>query len=370
MTFLRRPFKFEGTAMQPNILLMCKLLTLMLIYQGFFDKLIDPFIPFIPWLDVFNTVPGVFKVSVRVLFISATVALFFNYWVRTASFVLGCIVILSQVASIPNYYNHVFVCGCALFLAGLTHRTQPPYFLILQLAVIYFGASLNKILDPDWWSGAFMHNWLLNARGNVFYTVMSPFFPDKVFAKFLSVMAIGTELLIAILLLFKRYRTFAVWFIIVFHTLLFTITTIRFGHFLESLAIILIGFLNWPKEDLVVSYKTGSLVRFRKVIKFLNFDGQIIFKEGLNEEKTMIAYTKNDTEVLNFNAIKDILLYSPGFYLFLFFFDVIIRYLFDFNWKYLFTINTVSVWILILFFLPFSTNILNALIFKTKKASR
>ena len=257
--FWSRPFQFEGTAMLPNVLLMCKLIVLLLIAHHIFIKIDDPFIPFIPALDVFHTIPNVFKLGLRsLLFISVT-TLFFNLYVRTSAIVIGSIIILSILASKPNFYNHTFICGCALFLAGLTNKEHPPYLLFIQLGLVYFGASINKMFDTDWWSGAFMHNWLATARENPFYLLVSEWFPNLWFAKFLSWTAISTEFIIAFMIINKKYRGFGIWFIIIFHTLLFTMTSFRYGHFIESLALILLAFLVWPKNKMYVEYKPYKL---------------------------------------------------------------------------------------------------------------
>ncbi|WP_406683911.1 HTTM domain-containing protein [Seonamhaeicola sp. MEBiC1930] len=346
---------------------MCKLLVLLLIYHGYIDKLIDPFIPFIPSLDIFNSFPGVFKNTMRFLFAMASVSLFFNFKTRTSSLILGCVVIISILASIPNYYNHILICGCALVLAGLSNRKSVPYLLILQLSLVYFGASLHKILDADWWSGDFMHNWLFNARNNTFYIYFYSHMPNLILAKFLSITAFTTELMIAILLLFKQFRIKAVWFIIVFHMTLFSFTMIRFGHFIDSLLIVLIGFLNWPKKELVINFKSNKMKSFRKLISFFDFDNKIVWIENRKLKENIIKLNKDGNITNNINAIKEILLYSPSFYILLFIFDCIIgTYLSSINWKYDYGISLFIAWFLILFFSPLSTKFINALFFKEK----
>ena len=70
-----------------------------------------------------------------------------------------------------------------LFLAGLTNDKEPPYLLIFQLSIVYFGASINKFLEPDWWSGAFMDTWLGTARENPMYLYVSQFISRNGFRK-------------------------------------------------------------------------------------------------------------------------------------------------------------------------------------------
>ena len=265
--------------MLPNLLLMCKLLVILLLAHHFFNKIQDPFIPFIPAMDFFHSIPNTFKVILQCLLILSVITLFCNIYVRSSAIVIGCIVIIQILSSKPSFYNHNFICGCALVLSGLSSRNQPPYLLVFQLALVYLGASINKMCDIDWWSGAFMHTWLGEARENPFYLYVAHILPNMWFAKILSWTAISTEFLIAIMILTKKYRTFAIWFIIIFHTLLFTITSFRFGHFIESLAIILLAFLVWPKQIMEVYYNPNHLKVYRRIIAIIDLDKKIIWKQ-------------------------------------------------------------------------------------------
>ncbi|OUR91562.1 hypothetical protein A9Q87_09650 [Flavobacteriales bacterium 34_180_T64] len=349
--FWLRPLQFEGTAMHPNVLLMCKLLVLLVVAHHFIEKIEDPFIPFIASLDVFHETSGIFKFTLRTLFLISALALFFNYFVRSASILLGLVIILTILSSKPLFANHTFVCGCALFLAGLTNNKQPPWLLFLQLSLIYLGASLNKILDVDWWSGAYMHNWLLNARANPFYMEISKLLPDMWFAKFLSWIAITSELLLGVLLLFKKQRKLAVWIIIIFHGMLFTITSFRFGHFFDSLLIFLLAFITWPKGNLNISYNPQIINRFKQLISFLDFDRK--FNWTSSEHQGQWLQLSSDSKTLsNDAALKYILLYTPVFFLLLFILDSIL-YLALYNYRtVLFVLNVLFLWGMALFFLP------------------
>lgn len=350
--FWLRVLQFEGTPMLPNLLLMCKLLVLLLLAHHFFAKIQDPFIPFVPLLDAFHTIPNVFKSTMRLLLILSILTLFFNFYVRTSALVIGSIVILQILASKPAFYNHTFICGCALFLAGLSDNKQPPYLIFLQIALIYFGASINKMFDSHWWSGDFMHTWLGVARENPFYLFVNEWFSNLWFAKLLSYIAISTEFLIAVLLLFKKYRNFAIWFIVIFHTMLFTITSFRFGHFIESLAIILLAFLAWPKQTMVVNYKTNRLKLFRKVMNFLDFDNKIVWAENNLDDTTFLKLSIDEKIVINDAALKGILLYTPTFYIILVLIDMALYVVLTNHRTLLFIINLITIWSLIVYFLP------------------
>ncbi|MBR9844771.1 MAG: HTTM domain-containing protein [Algicola sp.] len=351
-TFIVRPFQFEGTKMHPNVLLMCKLLVILITAHHIFFKISDPFIPFISALDWFNKYPNVFKYSLRCIYALSAFALLFNIKVRTASIVTGLVVILNILASKPLFFNHTFICGCALFLAGLTNDKEPPYLLIFQLSLVYFGASINKFLEPDWWSGAFMHTWLGTARENPVYLYVSELVPDMVLAKLLSYIAMFTEFAIAVLILFKRTRNLTLWFIIIFHTTLFTLTSFRFGHFIESLAIVLLAFLSIPKEQLIISYKEHSLHKLKQFFRFLDRDHKQLWTPISSESSNWLSLKTKDKTLYNHAALKDILLYTPNFFMLMLAVDIVIYIVLYNHRTALFVFNVIFIWSVIFYFLP------------------
>lgn len=349
--FLLRPFQFEGTKLHPNVLLMCKMLVILLTAHHMFFKISDPFIPFIPQLDYFNEYPNIFQNIMRTLFAISGFALIFNIQVRLASTIIGLVVIINILASKPLFFNHTFICGCALFLAGLTNDKDPPYLLIYQLSLVYFGASINKFLDTDWWTGAFMDTWLGVARENPVYLYVSDLLPNLVFAKFLSYVAMFTEFAIAITILFKRTRLLTVWFIIVFHTLLFTLTSFRFGHFIESLAIVLLAFLNIPKEQMRVQFRSQTSQYLKSIFQFLDRDKKQIWTP-MDSEKYWLRLSYDDKTLTNHKALKDLILYTPNFFIALMLLDMG-SYVIFYNYRMiLFILNLFIVWTLIFYFLP------------------
>lgn len=350
-TFLLRLFQFEGTKLHPNVLLMCKLLVILMTAHHMFFKIDDPHIPFIPALDWFHNHPGLFKSIFRTIYACSAFALLFNIKVRTASIVNGLVVILSILASKPLFFNHSFICACALFLAGLTNDKEPPYLLIYQLSLVYFGASINKFLQDDWWSGAFMDTWLGTARENPVYLYVSDALPDMVFAQILSYIAMFTEFAIAILILFKRTRVLTLWFIIIFHLTLYTLTSFRFGHFIESLAIVLLAFLNMPKGHLQIHYNT-SLKTLQKFFGIVDRDKKQIWKPFTSESKHWLTLKLNGKTLTNHNALRDIILYTPNFFLLLLCLDMALFVLLYNHRTAFFIINMIVIWSVVFYFLP------------------
>ena len=351
-SFILRPFQFEGTKMQSNVLLMCKLLVILMTVHHMFFKIEDPFIPFIKALDWFNHYPNIFKYSVRMLYVLGVFGILFNIKVRTAALITGFVVILNILASKPLFFNHNFICGCALFLAGLSNKNNPPYLLIFQLSLVYFGASINKFLEPDWWSGVFMDTWLGSARENPVYLYVSKLLPELLLAKLLSYIAMLTEFSIAVLILFKKTRPLTLWFIIIFHTALFTLTAFRFGHFIESLAIVLLAFLSIPKEQLIVNYKSQSLEKLNRFFIFLDRDKKQVWSPLSSESSQWLSLKTKDKILYNHDALRDIFLYTPNFFMLILIIDMAMYVLLGNFSTTLFVLNAIFIWSVILYFLP------------------
>lgn len=308
--------------MQPNILLMCKLLIALLVLNGFYSMINDPFIPFIRWLDKFNNFPDVFKYSLRIGFITFGVLLFLNIKPKLSSIVLGFIIILTLISSKSLFRNHIFIVGCILILAGLTRNKGLPWLIIFQISLIYFGASLNKALDIDWWTGDFMHNWLGVAINNPIYIFISDLLPSLLFAKILSWSAIFVEFIIAVTLLSNKWRKIGIWIIIIFHFTMFTMIASRFGHFLEDILIVLMTFLVWPKEKTPIKYKRNKFSLFNKIIRLLDWDKHYIWQNDGNDEIKGIEIDNKKIIEKDDNPFTP-LLYTVGFYVILMLFNFI-----------------------------------------------
>src|SRR5262249_18436326 len=152
------PFCITGTPMPPNLLLMCKVLAVALLGTGHVRILPSPFLPFIDGLDQL-TEPALFQTGLQTVAVASAVALLFNRWVRASVLVLGSCLLVAVVSSKAYYGNNKTFCGLALVLAGLSDFDRPAYLLRWQLLLVYFGAALNKVLDPDWQSGLFFNYW-------------------------------------------------------------------------------------------------------------------------------------------------------------------------------------------------------------------
>ncbi|MCK5443429.1 MAG: HTTM domain-containing protein [Maribacter sp.] len=329
---------------------MCKLMFVLVFVHSFYGYLSDPFLPFLPFLDNFHKFPGVFEYFQKAIFAISGILLLLNFRVKSMAIVLGLCIILALLSSKPLFRNHLFICGCVFLLAGLSDKNKNPWLLYIQLSIVYLGAATNKLLQLDWWTGQFMHNWLLIAIDSRFYSFTSTFLPEMLLAKVISWVSMLVEIIIGVLLLFKKTHPLVIWLIILFHSMIFTMTSTRFGHFFEDILIFLLVFLNWPKGNITVAYKFGELKLIRIILHFINWDRKIICTPTKLPNNVWLKVNLSDRVELNEVGLRSLFLYTPGFYICMFFLDLGIRFLFLHPLEHI--LVTTFLWSGILFFLP------------------
>ncbi len=255
------PFRVTGTPMPPNLLLVCKILAVCILATGHVGILPDPFLPFVDGLDEL-TDPVTFRLSLQTVCVSAAVALLFNRCVRGSALVLGSCLLLAVLSSKAYYGNNKTFVGLALVLAGLSDFDQPPYLLRWQLALVYFGAALNKLLDPDWQSGLFFEHWAGEKLQDPVFLAAAERLPHLVAAKVMSWGTILAEFAVALGLLRPRLVPVALWVNILFQVALLELTGTTFTLFFYGMTAATLAFVTWP-DRLVVRYggNRGSVLR-------------------------------------------------------------------------------------------------------------
>lgn len=315
------PWYCQSREMRTNLLVMCKMLFLLLIFNGFYGYITDPFLPHIRILDNFNAVPGLFEWSLKTLFLVGGIGLLCNIRVRAMAILLGVSVLLFLLASKPAFRNHIFICGCIFLLCGFMKKEQYPWLLIYQLILVYFAAALNKILQPDWWNGHFMHNLLLHAFGNPYYEYTHELFPERLLARLLSWGSIAFELGISCILLFKKQHRTAFWAILLFHTSMFAFTAFRFGHFFEDALIYLLAFSVWPEGEIEIFLHRKKNKITHRLFSFFNWNKQFKFKEEPKRNTHWLRIGFSQEIQTNYRALGSLLLFTPATYFLLLFFD-------------------------------------------------
>ena len=129
-------------------------------------------------------------------------------------------------------------------------------------------------------------------------------------------------------------------------------TSFRFGHFIESLAIVLLAFLSIPKEQLLISYKEHSLKKLKQFFTFLDRDKKQVWSPISSESSHWLSLKTKDKTLYNHEALKDIFLYTPNFFMLMIAIDMAMYIVLYYHRTTLFVFNMIFIWSVILYFLP------------------
>ena len=269
------PLKCRGTDLPLNLTVMVKVLAIVVLLVNHVRILPDPWLPFIPGID--QIPPLLFQRTLQTGFVLSAIAIVFNRRVRLASLILGATMLLAVVSSKAYYGNNKTFCGLMFFLAGL-YKPGGPNFIKWQLAITYFGAGLNKALDPDWHSGVFFQNWAVNRLRQPWYIALDSKLPPMLLAKFMCWSTIVTELATVPCLLLPSLQYWAVLANIFFQSSLLLFTGTTFTLFFYSMTAASFAFFNWPTEPVPVFYDAGSALTQRVKSFFSAWDLDGLFR--------------------------------------------------------------------------------------------
>jgi predicted DCC family thiol-disulfide oxidoreductase YuxK len=307
---------------------MAKLIALALLLTNHVRLLPDPFLPFIPGLD--RAVAGsVFQIALQSIFVVAAVALLFNRWVRASALVLGTTMLLGVLSSRAYYGNNKTFCALILILAGLHVRGMEPYLIRLQLVIVYFGAGLNKAMDPDWHSGQFFDHWATVRLQQPLFIWMNALLPPLVLGKLMCWLTIVLELSAATFLLLPRFHLYGASISILLQSGFLLFTGQTFTMFFFAMQAAMFAFLPWPVKPLTVIYDgdCGFCDWCREQISRFDLDRAFNWSPyqsgagvpyGITDEEAsrrLQLVTASGTKLDGFLAVRRMLIYLPVFWL-------------------------------------------------------
>jgi hypothetical protein len=294
--------------MKPQTLLVAKMTFVMLCLERIDRYFHDPFLPFIPALDLLGRIPG-YGWLLTATFLIAGLLLMTNRHVRPACVVLGLVVLLINVQAQVDFRNHMVICGAVLLLAGLQPAGQEPWLIRWQMVIVYLGAWLNKQLDPDWLNGRFFEYWTHTNLQHPIYMKMAAWFPKGWLSVFMSWSTIASEFLVMVGLMNPRWWSKALWLGIGFHLATFVFMFgDTFGHFIQSLGVVYLVFLIWPETRAGVE----ASGRFARLIKSLDGNRTCDWSIGTNHRG--LTWKRGGTIHRGIPALAEILRYHNGFY--------------------------------------------------------
>ena len=272
------PFNITSTDLPPNLLLMVKLITLGLLFKGYYFQLSDHFLPMWPIFDLMGP-PAVFENVLQVVFILFSMLLLFNRSVRLSCFMLGLLFLVVVLSSRASYSNAKVCCGFIFLLTSLQKKGDLAWLIRWQIVIIYAGSFLNKFLDPDWRSGQYFEHWLNAIIHNPHYNTIEALFPPMALSLLMCWLTIATELALAVGFAVKKWNHLAIWTGIYFHCGSLVLTWSDFGVFIIAMLSSYLAFVEWPAA--LKFYRRGKTAVLempgRTYTGFLAFKKRILY---------------------------------------------------------------------------------------------
>ncbi|MFL6448199.1 MAG: hypothetical protein ACJ746_10995 [Bryobacteraceae bacterium] len=306
------PLKCSGTDLPKNLTIMVKTLAIAVLVVNHVRILPDPWLPFIPFLDRFP--PELFQKTLQALFLVSALAIVFNRRLRLFSLIIGATMLVAVVSSKAYYGNNKTFCGLMFLLAGL-YKPGTPNFFRWQLAITYFGAGLNKLLDPDWHTGVFFENWAVNRLHQSWYMAVNSRLPALVLARFMCWTTIVTELGIVPCLFVPQLNTLAVFSNVLFQASLCLFTGTTFTLFFYSMTACSLALVRWPDQPAPAFYDPSRKLSHvaRRFFTYWDLDGTFHWNplESPAAGRSWIYLFAGKTVYSGFRAVQMIVLLNP-----------------------------------------------------------
>lgn len=242
------PLNIHGTELPPNLLLMAKVFVVLLLTKGYVFKIKAPFLPLLP---LFDHVPWPYALSLglQCVFVVASVALLLNIRVRMSAFLVGLVFLLVPLMARGSYTNGTFFCASILMLTGFHHNSMSMWLLKMQIVIMYFGSSVNKLLLQDWRTGQYMDYWLRHVDPSPLYQSLAGMMSPVLLAKLMCWGTIGIELFVAAAFLNRRGYRIGAAAGFVFHVISLAFAGHDFGAFGPAMLAAYLVFFKWPNAD-------------------------------------------------------------------------------------------------------------------------
>lgn len=317
------PLRCSGTALPPPLLLMAKLIAIALLLTNHVRLLPDPFLPFVPGLD---QLPGrLFQTTLQTVFVLSAFALLFNRWVRTSCLLLGGSMLLGVLASRAYYGNNKTFCAMMLIFAGLHVEGTEPLLPRWQVAVVYLGAGINKILDPDWQSGVFFDHWAGVKLQQPVFLWLNTMLPHLLLGKLLCWTTIVLEFGASIMMFIPRLNLYGVCFSVMLQSGILLFTGSTFTMFFYGMQSAMLAFLLWPAKPLTVIWDGDCgfcafckkwITRFdlENILEWSPFQSGRGRHHGISDEAAMERLhliTPSGKVLAGFAAVRRMMVYIP-----------------------------------------------------------
>ncbi len=305
------PLRCDTTGLPVNVLLVAKLFVLSLWFKGYLRHGPRRTVPFIEKLGEVGTEHQFSDVMLGMIFVGV-IMLFSNTKVRFAVFLIGLALLLRVFGNMSAFANSRLYGACFLLLIGVYELRWGIWLLRWQVLLLYFGAGLNKLLDPDWLSGVYFESWMHDKLQHETYVWASAMFPPMLLSRFLGNLCIVLELGIFVAFLRTQWYRYAIWLVVFFHGAALLLTDEDFGSFFSTILISMLVFAEWPDRVEVIT-GTDRAKPVIQLLKRLDFTNMYSWTSSGN---VGLRVRTNNRESTGFRAVQDIFFWNPLSYFF------------------------------------------------------
>jgi len=292
-----------------NLVLMAKLLAIGLIAKQYVfpPKRNLPFFEFMNYLGPTDHL----HVALIILICCGIGLVIFNYYIGLGFLAIATGLLLAELGCKPCYADSRFFILSIFLLLSLHEKSSGPWLLRIQVIFVYFGAGLNKLLDPDWTNGQYFEAWMHTKIHNTFYISLAAILPAIWLSKMMGWFTIITELSMAIGFSLKKLNIFAIWCGLLLHgTALILVED--FGIFFSAVLFSYLAFVQWPKHIIVSIPSSRGFHELRWILKNTDFDH--LYKWKLLPAMNKIEIWIEGVRHQNYQAIQKLILFTPFWY--------------------------------------------------------
>lgn len=263
----RKIQRFLSRELPPHVIIAHKalLLYVLITYRWLIYNPFDGF-PFLPFIPVLDAIPSLAYTGLILILFGSIFASFLkvgNY--RLLSLTCGSIILFLILSSKVFFSNSITFVACLLILIGLYRKKD--YLFRIQIALLYIGASTNKMIDPDWWNGLYFDFFFREIFDVTLYQRWVPEHSLAV-AKSFGIATIFVELSLGLAVLIPKITRPTIVIGMLFHASMLVITSGRLSNiffYIMGAAFLLISRIHIQPINL--SYKFKALP---KLISYLD----------------------------------------------------------------------------------------------------
>lgn len=151
------PFSTRHPVLPPPIVLLAKVIAIAVLVKGPGSQTTSG-VAFFEFLE--RIPPETYgSIALRLIQIGG-VLIVFNVATRTGAFIMGFSMFALNLGNMATFAHSALLTSLLLLLTALWTPQFGSRALQLQMALLYWGAALNKLADPDWWTGAYLQAYL------------------------------------------------------------------------------------------------------------------------------------------------------------------------------------------------------------------